>query len=98
MGAASLVTLGIVFLIVAVLAAYLITIAYTLYRVSFNLGTVLIGVRAIVAQVTPVPKYVGIILNDVMAIDQAAQQLLAWGKGPDALEVASHVSTMRTSV
>jgi hypothetical protein len=97
MGAATFVTLGIVFLIVAVLAAYLITIAYTLYRVSFNLGTVLIGVRAIVAQVTPVPKYVGIILNDVMAIDQAAQQLLSWGKGPDALETASRVSTMRTS-
>lgn len=98
MGAATVVTLAIVFLIVAVLAAYLITIAYTLYRVSFNLGTVLIGVRAIVAQVTPVPKYVGIILNDVMAIDQAAQQLLSWGKGPDALETASRVSTMRTSV
>ncbi len=98
MGAASVVTLAIVFLIVAVLAAYLITIAYTLYRVSFNLGTVLIGVRAIVAQVAPVPKYVGIILNDVMAIDQAAQQLLSWGKGPEALETASRVSTMRTSV
>ncbi|MDQ4134211.1 MAG: hypothetical protein M3179_13665 [Actinomycetota bacterium] len=98
MGAATVVTLAIVFLIVAVLAAYLITIAYTLYRVSFNLGTVLIGVRAIVAQVAPVPKYVGIILNDVMAIDQAAQQLLSWGKGPEALETASRVSTMRTSV
>ena len=98
MGAATVVTLGIVALIVAALAAYLITISYTLYRVSFNLGTVLIGVKAIVAQVTPVPKYVGIILNDVMAIDQAAQQLLSWGKGPDALETASRVSTMRTSV
>ncbi len=97
MGAATVVTLGIVFLIVAVLAAYLITIAYTLYRVSFNLGTVLIGVRAIVAQVAPVPKYVGIILNDVMAIDQAAQQLLSWGK-PQALDSASRVSTMRSSV
>jgi hypothetical protein len=98
MGLATVVTLGIVALIVAALASYLIAIAYTLYRVSFNLGTVLVGVRAIVWQVTPVPKYVGIILNDVMAIDQAAQQLLAWGKGPDAAAVASQVTTMRTSV
>ena len=82
----------------AVIALYLITICYTLNHVSFTLGTVIIGVKAIVAQTDPVPKYVGIILNDVMAIDQAAQQLLAWGKGPDAAAVASQVTTMRTSV
>ncbi len=47
---------------------------------SFTLGTILIGVRAIVNQVEPVGKYVGTILSEVVAIDQAAQQLLAWGK------------------
>jgi hypothetical protein len=52
-------------------------------------------VRAIVHQVTPVPKYVGILVNDVMAIDQAAQQLLAWGKGPEATTRISGMAPMR---
>jgi hypothetical protein len=78
-GAATVVTLIGVGLIVAVLAYYLIWITLTLWRVHFNLGTILVGVRAICKQVEPVPKYVGIILNDVLAIDQAAKQLLAWG-------------------
>ncbi len=94
MGAATIGTLVGVAIIVAALAAYLITISYVLYRVSFRLGTVLIGVRAIVAQTDAVPKYVGIILNDVMAIDQAAHQLLSWGKTPEDI---SKVSRMRAT-
>jgi hypothetical protein len=94
-GLATILTLIGTAIIVAALAIYLITISYVLNRVSFRLGTVLIGVRAIVHQVTPVPKYVGIILNDVMAIDQAAQQLLAWGKGPEASTRLSGMAPMR---
>ncbi len=95
MGLATVLTLVGVAIIVAALALYLIMIAWTLNRVSFRLGTVLIGVRAIVHQVEPVPKYVGIALNDVMAIDQAAQQLLSWGKGPDATDKVSRMAPMR---
>ena len=84
MGGATILTLLGVAVIVAALAIYLITITYQLYKVSYNLGTVLVGVRAIVSQVDPVPNYVGIIVNDVQAIDQAAKQLLAWGE-PDAM-------------
>ena len=80
MGAATIVTLLGVAIIVAALALYLIIISVTLNHVSYTLGTVIIGVKAIVAQTDPVPKYVGIILNDVTAIDQAAKQLLAWGE------------------
>lgn len=76
--------LVVVAVLVAVIAGYLIWVAYTLSRVSFTLGTVLIGVRAIVEQVEPVPKYVSIILNDALAIDQAANQLLGWGQGGQA--------------
>ena len=83
MGAASIVTFIGVGLIVAVLALYLIWIAWTLYRVYFNLGTIIVGIKAICKQVEPVPKYVGIIMNDVLAIDQAAHQLLAWGGEPE---------------
>jgi hypothetical protein len=80
MGAATIVTLIGVFLVVAALAIYLIIIATTLRDVSFTLGTIIIGVRAIVNQTNPVPTYVGTILSDVVAIDQAADQLLSWGK------------------
>jgi hypothetical protein len=80
MGAATIVTLIGVFLAVAALAIYLIIIALILRDVSFTLGTVIIGVRAIVNQTNPVPTYVGTILSDVVAIDQAADQLLSWGK------------------
>ena len=85
MGAATIVTLIGVGAIVAVLALYLITIAWTLWRVHFNLGTVIVGVKAICQQVSVVPKYVGIIMNDVLAIDQAAKQLLAWGGEPEEM-------------
>lgn len=80
MGAATIVTLIGVFLTVAALAIYLTVIAAILRDVSFTLGTIIIGVRAIVNQTNPVPTYVGTILSDVVAIDQAADQLLSWGK------------------
>ena len=79
---------------VAIIALYLIAVAYTLNRVSFNVGTVLVGVRSIGAQVRPVPKYVGIILNDVMAIDQAAHQLLAWGGNEEDMVVDPRIARM----
>lgn len=95
MGLATILTLVGVAIIVAALALYLIMISWILNRVSFRLGTVLIGVRAIVHQVEDVPRYVGIILNDVMAIDQAAQQLLAWGKGPESVAKVTGVAASR---
>ena len=97
MGAATVVTLLGVALIVAALALYLIIIAKTLNHVTFTLGTVLIGVKAIVAQTDPVPKYVGIILNDVVAIDQAAKQLLAWGERSGAEFSTAYGTTGRVA-
>ena len=97
MGAATVVTLLGVAIIVAALALYLIIIAKTLNHVTFTLGTVLIGVKAIVAQTDPVPKYVGIILNDVVAIDQAAKQLLAWGERSGADFDAAYTTTSRVA-
>jgi uncharacterized protein YoxC len=95
MGAATIVTLLGVAIIVAAIALYLIVIAATLNHVSYTLGTVIVGVKAIGYQVEPVPKYVGIILNDVTAIDQAAKQLLAWGERSGA-DFATAYSTTRT--
>ncbi len=79
---------------VAVIALYLITIAWILNRVSFNLGTVIVGVKSICRQVEAVPKYVGIIMNDVLAIDQAAHQLLAWGGEPEEMVADPRIARM----
>lgn len=95
MGFATILTLVGVAIIVAALALYLIMISWILNRVSFRLGTVLIGVKAIVHQVEDVPRYVGILVNDVMAIDQAAHQLLAWGKGPDSVARVTGMAARR---
>lgn len=86
--------IGAILLVAVVIALYLIAVAWTLRRVSFNVGTVLVGVRAIGQQVRPVPKYVGIIMNDVMAIDQAAHQLLAWGGEPEDMVVDPRIARM----
>lgn len=79
---------------VAVIALYLITVAWILNRVTFTLGTVIVGVKSICKQVEVVPKYVGIILNDVLAIDQAAHQLLAWGGEPEDMVVDPRIARM----
>ena len=61
--------------IVAALAAYLIIIAYSLYKVSFTLGTVLIGVRAIASQCEPLQEVIGSIATDVGAVEQTMGNL-----------------------
>ncbi len=71
MGAATIVTLVGVALVVVALAAYLTIIAYTLNRVSFTLGTILIGVRAIEERCVPLDGLVKGILGEVDAIDKA---------------------------
>lgn len=86
--------IGAILIVAVVIALYLIAVAWTLRRVSFNVGTVLVGIKAICRQVAPVPKYVGIIMNDVMAIDQAAHQLLAWGGEPEDMVVDPRIARM----
>lgn len=63
-------------ILVAALAVYLIAIVWILWDVSFTLGTVLIGVRAIASQVEPVGEVVGGIAANVKVIDDALGGLL----------------------
>ena len=76
MGPETVVTLIGVFLGVGAVALYLIIIAYTLNKVSFTVGTVLIGVRSIAAQTEPVGAVVGDILRETEAIEHALSNLL----------------------
>jgi hypothetical protein len=75
-GLATVVTLVGVFVIVAALAIYLITIAAILRHVSFTVGTVLIGVRAIANQTAPLGPVVRDILGDGRAIEDDLESLL----------------------
>lgn len=71
MGAETVVTLIAVAVLVGAIAAYLIIIASTLNRVSFTLGTILIGVRAIENQTRPLAQTLGSVAGDVVAVEEA---------------------------
>jgi uncharacterized membrane protein YkgB len=82
MGAETIVTLVGVFLAVAAVAVSLIIIAVTLNKVSFMLGTILIGVRSIANQTQPLGSVIGDILKDVTAIEGALDRLVNRGNQP----------------
>ncbi len=69
MGPEATVTVAGVGLIVAALAVYLTVIAYQLTKISFTLGTVLIGVRAIAARCEPIGGLIRPIVDDVAVIE-----------------------------
>ncbi len=75
-GLATVVTLVGVFIIVAALALYLITIVVILKHVSFTVGTVLIGVRAIASQCQPLGPVIRDVVGDVRAIEEDLEALL----------------------
>ncbi len=78
----AIVTLILVFVLVAALALYLTVIAYCLKRVNFCLGTVLIGVRSIAYQTAPVGTVVSGIAEDVLAIEHALEDVVAGASQP----------------
>ncbi|CAN5501242.1 hypothetical protein BH20ACT2_BH20ACT2_01300 [soil metagenome] len=75
MEAQLVVTLILVAVLCAALAAYLTVIAYTLYRTSFTLGTILIGVRSIANQTEPVEEVVAGIAENISGISDALEGL-----------------------
>ncbi len=78
----AIVTLVLVFVLVAAIALYLILIAAALYNVTFTLGTIRIGVRAIAYQTEPVGDVLGGIAGDVKAIEGALGDLVAGAGRP----------------
>lgn len=78
----ALVTLALFFVLIVTVAFYLIIIAYVLYDVTFTLGTILIGVRAIAYQTEPVGQVVAGIQSDVTTIEGALGDLLAGAGRP----------------
>jgi hypothetical protein len=77
MPAAGVVTLILVLVTVAALAAYLIRVALVLKHVNFTLGTVIAGVRAIELATRPITPILGSIAEDLAATQKALEDLLA---------------------
>ncbi len=73
----AVVTLIGVALTVLVLAAYLLTVAWILYKVSFTLGTVVAGLRAIANQTEPLKPVIDEINADLAGVQGALEGLLA---------------------
>jgi len=80
MGAATVVTLIGVAIIVAAIALYLINICLILNHVSFTVGTVIIGVRAISAACEPLAPVLRDIKNNISAIDEDLEALVSQGE------------------
>jgi uncharacterized protein YoxC len=75
-GVASWIAFVIIALVVLALAGYLITVAYVLNKVTFTLGTILIGVRSIAEQTEPVEEVVTGIAEDIAAIQASLGSLV----------------------
>ena len=80
MGAATIVTLLGVAIIVAALALYLINICLILNHVSFTVGTVIIGVNAIAQACEPLAPVLRDIKNNIAAIDEDLEALVTGGE------------------
>ena len=88
MPAAGVVTLLLVLVTVAVLAASLVRVALLLKHVNFTLGTTIAGVRAIELATRPINPVLGDIANDLAATQQALDSLLASKAAPAQKAVA----------
>ena len=82
MPAAGVVTLLLVLVTVAVLAAALVRVALLLKHVNFTLGTVIAGVRAIELATRPITPILGSIAGDLAATQKALEDLLASKAAP----------------
>ena len=80
MGAATVVTLIGVAIIVAALALYLTKICFILNHVSFTVGTVIIGVKAIAQACEPLAPVIRDIANNISAIDEDLEALVTGGE------------------
>jgi hypothetical protein len=73
---AGVVTLIGVALTILVLAAYLLKVAYILYKVNFTLGTIIAGLRSIVLQTEPLAPVMEEVNNDLAGVQAALEGLL----------------------
>ena len=94
MPAAGVVTLILVLVTVAALAAALVRVALLLKHVNFTLGTVIAGVRAIELATRPINPVLGDIAGELSATQGALDNLLA-AKAAEAQRAPVYAATAR---
>ncbi len=75
MGAETIATLVVTAIIVAALAVYVLAIGLQLRRLSFTLGTILMGLRAIRMQTAPLGPVFEDLAQDVDALEGALEEM-----------------------
>ena len=78
---ALLLTLAFVFILVS----YLLRVITILVHVSFTLGTIIAGVRAIASQIETVPDTIASVNNDLVPVQQATDSLASRTGGRRAI-------------
>ena len=82
---------------VAAIAIYLIIVTVLLNQVSFNVGTVLVGVRAISNQTAPIGAVLKDMVRDVQDIESALDSLVMQAEEAEELAAPARGSVGRGS-
>ena len=80
---------------VAAIALYLIIVTVLLNQVSFNVGTVLVGVRSIAHQTAPIGAVLKDMVRDVQDIEQALDSLVLQAEEAEELAAPARGSVGR---
>ncbi len=72
---AGVIALILILVFVFILCSYLLRVITILVHVSFTLGTIIAGVRAIASQIETVPETVVSVNNDLVPVQQATDGL-----------------------
>ncbi len=75
MSLAGIIALLLILVFVGILIMYLLRVITILVHVSFTLGTIIAGVRAIASQIETVPETVASVNNDLVPVQNATDQL-----------------------
>ncbi|CAN5837335.1 hypothetical protein BH23ACT12_BH23ACT12_16010 [soil metagenome] len=85
MSLAGIIALVLILAFVFILTSYLLKVITILVHVSFTLGTIIAGVRAIASQIETVPETVISVNNDLVPVQQATDSLSSRTGGRKAI-------------
>jgi len=85
MSLAGIIALILILAFVFILCSYLLRVITILVHVSFTLGTIIAGVRAIASQIETVPETVESVNNDLVPVQQATDGLSSRTGGRKAI-------------
>lgn len=85
MSLAGIIALLLILVFVGILTTYLLRVITILVHVSFTLGTIIAGVRAIASQIETVPETVASVNNDLVPVQSATDSLASRTGGRRAI-------------